>query len=207
MAQQEAPFDAETSLRKVGRADAIRSGGADTFRASGFHSADLDTTGNQPAAALTTPAAATGANAPAQTMTPGMIAAIQGGVHSGTGAKQVAGVAGGLASAATGVPFLGSVASALTSKNAPTWATVLGGPLIGNLFKKNASPLQDIAAAMQQGIAIKDSDWAKAGYGPGGAALAPAPQPTTPAADLRAVNHAGFRIQPNIAPMTGLRSI
>lgn len=37
------------------------------------------------------------------------------------------------------------------------------GPIISNLFKKNSSPLQDIARAMSQGIPIKASDWAKAG--------------------------------------------
>jgi hypothetical protein len=38
------------------------------------------------------------------------------------------------------------------------------------LFRSNASPLQDIAAALAAGQPISDASWAKAGYGPGGAA-------------------------------------
>jgi hypothetical protein len=44
-------------------------------------------------------------------------------------------------------------------------------------FGKGASPIQDIAAALQQGRTITDAQWAQAGYGPGGSMPGqPAPQ-------------------------------
>lgn len=64
----------------------------------------------------------------------------------------------------------------------------LGGPLgaagplpqLLGFGKKNASPLQDIAAAMAKGLPISDASWAKAGYGPGGAASAAGGKPASP---------------------------
>lgn len=40
-----------------------------------------------------------------------------------------------------------------------------------NPFRKNATPIQDIAGALKLGRPISDASWAKAGFGPGGAAL------------------------------------
>lgn len=45
-----------------------------------------------------------------------------------------------------------------------------GGTGLG-LFKKNASPLQDIAAALSLGRPVTAADWLKAGFGPGGISL------------------------------------
>jgi hypothetical protein len=58
--------------------------------------------------------------------------------------------------------------------------TGLGGGL--GIGRKNASPLQDIYAATAKGIPIKDSDWAKAGFGPGGSAKGGTGAPAGPAA-------------------------
>lgn len=44
---------------------------------------------------------------------------------------------------------------------------LVGGALFG---KKNATPIQDIAAALKLGRTITDAQWAQAGYGPGGSA-------------------------------------
>jgi hypothetical protein len=77
--------------------------------------------------------------------TPGMLAAQAAGPHSKN-------------------PLTSGIGGALTG---------LGGGL--GLGRKNASPLQDIAAAMAKGTPIKDSDWAKAGFGPGGAARGGSP--------------------------------
>lgn len=41
-------------------------------------------------------------------------------------------------------------------------------PVVGGLFRKNASPIQDIAGAIRQGKTITDAQWAQAGFGPGG---------------------------------------
>ncbi len=53
-----------------------------------------------------------------------------------------------------------------------TAGAVLTGGMGSQLFgENNSSALQDIARAISQGLPVYDSDWAKAGFGPGGAAL------------------------------------
>ncbi len=107
-----------------------------------------------------------GTNSPTGNLSPGMLAALQAGGHSQSG---MAGIEGSLlgkgAGWATGAA-LGSVV--------PGIGTVVGG-LVGalapSLFKKNASPIQDISRAMSLGRPISDASWAQAGYGPGGAQL------------------------------------
>ena len=87
-------------------------------------------------------------------ITPGMQAAMGVNPSSGGGSSGM-GALGGAALGAIGGP-LGALA---------------GGLLGNSLFKKNRPYIQDIAAAMQNGTPITDSQWAQAGYGPGGAAL------------------------------------
>jgi hypothetical protein len=51
---------------------------------------------------------------------------------------------------------------------------LLGGPagmVLGNMFEKNNSPIQDIAGALYQGLPVSDASWQMAGFGPGGIAL------------------------------------
>lgn len=58
-----------------------------------------------------------------------------------------------------------------------------------NPLRKNASPLQDIAAALKLGRAITAADWLKAGFGPGGISL-DAKAPTIGDADIQAAAEA-----------------
>jgi hypothetical protein len=159
MAQQtdpNAPQGNDTARAASGGGGAIAAGSADSYRAPGFKSPALSTTGNS----LSGIAAAPGGSAPLPTQgtfgkwtgayTPGILAATQ---------------AGG-----TGVPG--------GSDNYSGIGGALGGLFGGNLFKQNNSQLQDIGGALYQGLPITDADWANAGYGPGGATLAAA-APTT----------------------------
>lgn len=80
--------------------------------------------------------------------TPGMLAAQAAGPHSKN-------------------PLTSGVGGVISGLGSPLGAAGPLGQLLGG--KKNAKPLQDIAAAMAKGIPISDAAWAKAGYGPGGA--------------------------------------
>jgi len=102
------------------------------------------------------------------TMTPGMIAASQ--VKNFRNADN-SGAIGSAAGAAAGsfIPGVGTAVGSLIGK--------VGGNFLGNVFgANNASPIQDIAAALSRGIPVSDKSWAEAGYGPGGAALGSTPQ-------------------------------
>lgn len=100
---------------------------------------------------------------------------VGGGGGAGTTGAPAAGAPAGAPPGAPSGPTPGMIAAQAAgphSKNPLTSGiggvlTGLGGPL--GIGRKNASPLQDISAAMSKGIPIKDSDWAKAGFGPGGA--------------------------------------
>lgn len=49
------------------------------------------------------------------------------------------------------------------------FATPLVGQLYPNQSTRGKTPIQDIQAALQQGIPVSDASWAQAGFGPGGA--------------------------------------
>lgn len=94
----------------------------------------------------------------ATNQTPGVQAALSAG--TGTGGATPLINAGG---AAVGAYFGGPIGSIVGER---------AGNFLGDVFgANNASPLQDIAAALSRGEAISDASWAKAGYGPGGTAL------------------------------------
>ena len=189
MAQQtdpNAPPGNDTARAASGGGGAIAAGSADTYRAPGFKSPALSTTGNNLSGITAAPGAPV---APTTTVW---------GKYSGalTPGIQAAMAAGG--SGQPGAPNSQSFGQA--AKNSlldPTTPFGLGGSLLGlnGLFGKgpNNSQLQDIGGALYQGLPISDADWANAGYGPGGATLA-APAATT---GLRSVA---------TAPVTGMTS-
>jgi hypothetical protein len=68
------------------------------------------------------------------------------------------------------------------------------------LFRKNASPIQDIAAAMANGTPITDSQWAQAGYAPGGSAPGSQPGSATGVPGASAGTFTPGSAQPGIDP-------
>lgn len=84
-----------------------------------------------------------------------------GGVTAGSGGGQTPGV-------------IAAMAGGAHSKSGLDFLSPAG------LFRKNASPLQDIAAALNAGQPVSDQSWAMAGFGPGGSdPNAPAQAPGT----------------------------
>lgn len=88
--------------------------------------------------------------------------------------------AGGGADTATQGPTPGQLAAMQAGAHSRNPLTsglggfALFGPL-GGLFRKNATPIQDIAGALNAGRTITDAQWRAAGFGPNGAALAVPP--------------------------------
>ncbi len=111
------------------------------------------------------------------TMTPGMLAASQvtsyRNGNTGKDIGQAYGQIGGqILGTAVGGPVGGAIGGAVGG-----FTHGIAGNFLGNVFgADNASPMQDIAAAIGRGETITDAQWRQAGYGPGGAALGSAPQ-------------------------------
>lgn len=78
--------------------------------------------------------------------------------------------------------MIAAQASGPHSGNGTVDNLLLGGGVAGGLFRKNATPIQDIAGALKLGRTITDAQWAQAGYGPGGADRNAPTLPTIPLA-------------------------
>ncbi len=99
------------------------------------------------------------------------------GIYSGQGSGGTGGGMAPLPAMGGGVPTTNqSENSGMFGMGAATTGALLGGPIgwgIGQLTKQNATPKQDIMAALGRGDAISDASWREAGFGPGGASLTP----------------------------------
>jgi len=155
MAQQQDP-NADPAARGQTGQQGIVAGSQDTYRAKGFTSPTVSTTGNSLGSITSAP------------MTPAAPTTAIWGKYSGAVTPGIQAAMGAGGSGQPGVP------------NQQGTLAKLIDPLSFANFKPNNSALQDVGGALFQGLPISDASWAAAGYGPNGATLA-APSTAAPA--------------------------